>query len=390
MKRQTLLVRLALLLLASFACRAPTENTRIAPPPSESGDPAPPADWLAAYAGYVQTAMENDGIPGLALAVVQGDEIVLAVGYGLRDVAAQAPVTPETLFHIGSVHKSMTAMMIATLVDEGALGWDEPVVTFAPAFALSDPEATQAVTMRHLLSMRAGIPDDAEDDLDVWASVEEIFAVIREAPLLGMPGERFSYSNLSASAAGYLGVIASGEAGSDLHTGYAQLLQEHVLDPIGMTTATIYVSEARERADVARSYTLSRRGDPVLSASYDVDQDALAPAGSLKANVTEMALYVATQLNHGVAPNGSRVVSAENLTETWRPYLEDYAMGWDVQTHEGVTVISHTGAYDDFASVIGFLPELDVGFVILLNCEEAGEALVEDAPYVLVETLSRY
>jgi hypothetical protein len=81
------------------------------------------------------------------------------------------------------------------------------------------------------------------------------------------------------------------------------------------------------------------------------------------------------------------VVSEETLVETWRPYLEDYAMGWEVQTYEGVEMIFHTGAYDDFASVIGFLPELDVGFVILLNCEEAGEALIEDAPYVLVKTL---
>lgn len=355
-------------------------------PPDESGT-APETDWLVEYAGYVQESMRNDGVPGGALAVVQGDEIVLADGYGLRDVAADAPVTAETLFHIGSTHKSMTAMMIATLVDDGLLAWDEPVVDFTPEFALSDPLATQQVTMRHLLSMRGGIPDTAEDDLDEGATAEDVFATIRDAPLLGMPGEEFSYSNLSTSASGYVGVLAAGEEGEDLYAGYARLLRERVLDPIGMETATVYASKARKNSNISQSYVLSEQQTPLLSESYDNDGDALAPAGSLKANVTEMALYIATQLNRGVAPNGNRVVSAENLAETWQPYLEEYAMGWEVQEYEEVEMIIHTGAYDDFISVIGFMPEFRVGFVLLLNSEEAGENLVEDAPYVLVDLL---
>lgn len=375
MKRQCLGLLIALLAMTLFACDMQEEDEFV-----------PASDWVDAYVDYVQETMEDESIPGLALAIVQGDEIVLAEGYGLRDVNTNAPVTPDTLFHIGSVHKSMTAMMIASLVDDGIVDWDEPVVEFAPDFALSDPQATQAVTLRHLLNMSSGIPDDAEDDYDEWAGVDGVFATIRQAPLLDMPGEEFSYSNLSAASAGYLGVIAAGDGRGDLHAGYVRLLRERVLDPIGMRTATIYVSEARARANYAKSYYLSG-GEPVESESYDFDEDPLAPAGSLKANVTEMALYVATQLNRGVSPQGQRVVSEENLTETWRPYLEDYGMGWEAQTYKRVDLIMHTGAYDDFASVIGFVPEFEVGFVILLNCEQAGTDLTDDAPYVLVEKL---
>lgn len=377
MRRYWLSLPALFLVVSLFACRTQLEEIEV----------AQETDWLTEYVNYVQDTMDTDGIPGLALAVVQKDEIILAEGYGLRDLARNAPVTPETLFHIGSVHKSMTAMLIATLVDDGLLDWDEPVVNFAPGFALSDPLATQEVTIRHLLSMRGGIPDEAEEYLVEGATPEDVFEVIREVPLLGMPGERFSYSNLSASAGGYLGVLASGDEIKNLYTGYAGLLQERALDPIGMETATIYASQAQKNLNYSRSYVLSSQGVPVQSESYDFDGDALAPAGSLKANVIEMALYVATQLNRGVAPNGNRVVSAGNLEETWQPYLEDYGMGWEIQEYKGVEMIFHTGAYDNFASVIGFIPEFDVGFVILLNSEEMGENLIEDAPYVLVELL---
>ncbi len=379
MKRYCSFLPILFLLLVSLACNAAPVEVEI----------TPEADWLAEYARYVQDTMDADHIPGLALAVVRGDEIILAEGYGLRDVAQNMPVTTETLFHIGSTQKSMTAMMVATLVDDGLFDWDDPVVSFAPEFALSDARATQEVTIRHLLSMRGGIPDDAEYDLDEEPTPGDVFEVIGETPLLAMPGERFSYSNLSASAAGYLGVLVSGGEIKDLYEGYARLLQERVLDPIGMETATIYASEAQGNPNYAQSYVLSGNGSPILSESYDFDGDALAPSGSLKANVIEMALYVATQLQRGVAPNGNRVVSEENLSETWRPYLENYGMGWEIQESEGVEVIFHNGAYDDFASVLGFVPEFDVGFVILLNCEAAGDNLVYDAPYVLVELLAR-
>ncbi len=358
------------------------------PEPEKLGT-ARATDWLTEYVSYIQETMETDNIPGLALALVQGDEIILAEGYGLRDVASQSPVTAETLFHIGSTQKSMTAMLLATLADEGLLDWDEPIINFAPEFALSAARATEKVTLRQLLGMSSGIPDAAEDALPEESTPEDLFAVIRETSLLGMPGEEFSYSNLAAAASGYLGVLAADGESDNLYASYADLLQERVLDPIGMETATLYASVAQKNANHSQSYTLSRQGDPILSASYDFDGDILAPAGSLKANVTEMALYVATQLSRGVAPNGNRVVSAENLAKTWQPHLENYGLGWEIQEYHGSKLIFHTGAYDDFVSVIGFLPEFEVGFVILVNSEEAGENLVEAAPYVLVEKLGR-
>ena len=187
--------------------------------------------WPREFQDYVEETMQIDGIPGVALALVEGDEIILATGLGLRDVFKNLPVDTETLFHIGSTQKSMTAMMIAVLVDGGKIEWDAPIVSYVPSFSLSNPEARNSVTIRHLLSMRGGIPDDAESDISDGATPRDVFDLIGETDLLALPGEEFSYSNLSSSAAGYLGVLASGGSADNLYEGYADLLQITIFGP---------------------------------------------------------------------------------------------------------------------------------------------------------------
>ncbi len=343
--------------------------------------------WLSEFEKQILETMQQEHIPGLAMAVVDSQGIVFAEGYGLRNVETGAPVTPETLFHIGSTHKSMTAMLVAALVDDGWFDWDTPITTLVPGFSFSDELASQLVSMRHLLSMRAGIPDYAEDDLDFDAPAADVLMVASQTRLFADPGEAFEYSNLSASLAGYLGVLAAGGAEQSLYDGYAHLLEERILGPIGMNSATLSISEAQSSDNFSYSYSVSRSGKARRTDTYDIDGDPLAPAGSLKANVIEMGYYVSTQLNNGVAPNGNRVVSVKNLAETWVSYLENYAMGWENFIYNSINIITHTGAYDDFASVIGFMPDLDVGFVIFVNSEEAGYDLVEAVPYVLADLL---
>ena len=121
------------------------------------------------FVNWVEERQEEDNIPGVAIALVssQGEEIVLTQGFGHRDLENQLPVTPETLFHIGSTHKSMTAFLIATLVDEGIVDWDTSAIEIYPKFELAEANATENVTLRHLLSMRSGIPDQAEDEFDI-------------------------------------------------------------------------------------------------------------------------------------------------------------------------------------------------------------------------------
>jgi CubicO group peptidase (beta-lactamase class C family) len=215
-----------------------------------------------------------------------------------------------------------------------------------------------------------------------------VLPFLAEAELIGEPGEEFSYSNLSAAAAGYLAVLAVNPESSDLYADYADLLAERVLHPIGMNTAVVRASETEANPDYGRSCVLDENGHPQPADPEDWDDDPLAPAGSLKASAREMALFISTQLQQGVAPNGSRVVSAANLTETWRPHLESYGMGWETSHPQGVTLISHEGAFDNYLSVIGLLPEYNLGFVILANSEEAADEFIEEAPAFLVELVA--
>lgn len=379
---------LGLLLLGAWllliGCLPPSAVEQATAPQRSAGAAVPAAGraetpgWVTEFAAWLEGEIDAAEIPGAALGIVQAEGVVLNRGYGLRDVQRKLPATPETLFHIGSTHKSLNALLIATLVDEGVLAWDTPVVRFDPDFALSDPESTEAVSLRHLLSMTSGIPDEAEDDMPDEADAADVYAVAAAADLLGAPGEVFSYSNLSASLAGYTAVLATGGSRDALFDGYAGLLEARLLRPLGMTSSTIYASQARRNPNRSLSYYAGDDG-PEEAETEDADGDALAPSGSLKSNVVEMGHYLRTLLRGGIAPDGNRLVSAASLAELWRPQLEEYGLGWEIQAVAGGRLISHTGAYDEFVSVIALLPEAGYGFVLLVNSEEAGLELTEVA-----------
>jgi CubicO group peptidase (beta-lactamase class C family) len=336
------------------------------------------------FTRFIEERIQSDNIPGVAVAVVEGNHVVFIKGFGYRDLEAKLPVTSETLFHIGSNTKSMTALMVAAIVDENLANWDTPVIEYYSGFKLQDPITTKQVTFRHLLSMRAGIPADAENDLLESDVAKDIFDIIEYSEILGYPGNIFDYSNLSSTAAGYIAAIISGHTLDTIYDGYIQLLMEKILHPIGMTHAYVRVSEARKNDNYGKSYIMNNNVLEV-AISEDFDGDPLAPSGSLKASVSEMALYLSMLLNRGVAPNGNRVISSENLTETWKTYLENYGMGFEKKTYNGITIFGHEGSFDNYLSVFGISMDLNMGYIILTNCEDVSETLISDAPEYLVD-----
>lgn len=340
------------------------------------------AEQLAEFADFIEQVRLEYDIPGVAATIVHGNETIFAEGFGVRDAQGNKRVTPETLFHIGSTHKSLTAMLIATLVDDGLFDWDTPIVEIYPDFELSNPESTSQVTIRHLLSMSSGIPAEAEDKFDIETeNAEDIFTLLSKIPLSGKPGQQFIYSNVSASVAGYIGVLATGGEMGQLYDGYAQLLQERIFDPIGMKTATLSVEEAQANPNHSASHILDEDGYVISVESHDFTGDPLAPSGSIKASALDMAHYMSAQVNRGVALNGTRVVSEQNLTETWRPQIEDtesggnYGLGWGMQTQDGVEVIWHEGSYDNFSALLIFVPEANTGMTLLTNLDDPGNFL---------------
>ena len=337
-------------------------------------------DLLAEFEAYIVDAMERFNIPGAAVAVVQEDEIVYANGFGVRELGKDDSVTPETLMMIGSITKSMTTMLMATLVDDGLMDWDTPVVEVMPTFALADPELTQKITMRNLVCACSGVP---RRDLEFFLnsdelSAEDIVESLATFELFTDFGEAFQYSNQMVATGGYLAAAAAGAEYGSLYNGYVQAIQDRVFAPIGMTSATLSFDEVQASNNYGTPHSLNLDFEyyPV-PLRLEIFVTPVAPAGAVWSNVLDMGRYLITELNQGVAPDGTGVVSAQNLKLTWEPQVsitadDSYGLGWVVDEYKGSPKIWHGGRTIGFTAYLAFLPDQDLGIAILANAQGSG------------------
>jgi CubicO group peptidase (beta-lactamase class C family) len=332
-------------------------------------------DMLADLEAYIEDLMERFEMPGAAVAVVQNDEVVYANGFGVKDINSGEAVTSDTLFMIGSVTKSMTTMMMASLVDEGILDWDTPVVDILPTFALSNPDVTPDIRVRDLVNMSSGVQRyDVPMFLEALTPVP-LIEFLDEIPMNAEPGEQFNYSNQMVTAGGFVAALAAGaEYDDDLLDTYADLLQTRLFDPIGMGSTTLDFDAAIAADNVAAPHSGDLETNEIMTISPDFERFAIsvAPAGAVWSTVEDMAQYMRTQLNHGIAPNGARVVSEENLAVTQSPEIvlggpTSYGMGWLIDDYHGQQLIWHNGGTLGFSADISFMPDADLAVVVLAN-----------------------
>jgi CubicO group peptidase (beta-lactamase class C family) len=319
---------------------------------------------------------------GAAVALVDRGGVRSGRGFGLRDLATGAPVTPDTHFFVASTTKSMSSLLVATLVDDGALAWDQPVREVWPDFRAPTDELTNTLRVRDLLGMDTGIGEppalSAFHQGDVTAG--ELVRSVAALPVTNPPGATYFYNNTVYAAGGYLPALIQGASVDDLETSYVRLMEERVYRPAGMSTARITDDPRPFVTDYATGYgpdfmqgTAAQPYAPV--GSY-------APVGGTLASLTDMAAYVTMQLNEGVSGSGGRVVSAANLAECWVPHIDlptspeldpdlvtaGYGMGWIGQTYrDGRRLVWHNGGIDGFSTFIGFFPDDDLGLVVLTN-----------------------
>ena len=309
-------------------------------------------------------------IPGMAIAVVQDDEVILVRGFGLADLENETPVTPETIFAIGSITKSFTATLVGMLVDEGEMGWDDPVTEHIPYFTLnvdSDDENAE-VTIRDMLSHRTGFTQMGllfASGLFASGMVpreEVLLAATRAEPWVGLR-EKYYYNNVMYTAAG---VAAGNAAGTD----WDALVAERIFEPLGMSSSNTSVSELQSDPHLSLGY----RWDKDLKVHkhqpmWDVDH--IGPAGAINSNVLDMAQWLRFQLGHG-AYNGDRLLSETQHKETWTSQIEmgggnHYGLGWGLREWRGQPIIQHGGRADGFRSQMALWPESNLGFVLLTN-----------------------
>lgn len=347
-----------------------TDLTKVEPKPLTP-------ERLAELDAYIADALKASKVPGAAVAIVQDGKVVHLKGFGVRELGKPDPITPDTPMMVGSTGKTMTTMMMATLVDDQKMQWDTPAIRILPDFAVADPELSQKITMRNLVCACTGVPRrDFELIFNArHLTAEDVVASLRGFQFFTKFGEAFQYSNQMVGSGGYIAAVAGSGTSNDLYAEYVSQMQERIFDPIGMSHTTFSFERIKAAGDYATPHGLNLEHEvQVIPLSTEELLVPIAPAGASWSTASDMARYLITQINQGVNPDGKRVVSPENLQVTWEPQVQvsadtSYGLGWFVDKYKGLPLLHHGGNTLGFTTDLAFLPTAKLGIVVIANAQ---------------------
>lgn len=323
---------------------------------------------------YVTKAMADWKIPGLSIAIVRNDSVLYAKGFGVLKAGSTTPVNEQTLFEIGSTSKAFTATLVAMLVGDGKMRFDDRVTEYLPGFKLADPVANAEVTIRDAMTHRSGIGRGELAWLGAGISREEVLRRVRflkpESPFRS----RYSYQNMMFLAAGEAAGKAAGSS-------WDALIRQRIFEPLGMSV-TITSSTGMTNRNVGAPHGMVR--DSVYAKPHG-NLDNIAPAGSILSSAQDMAQWLRFQLADGVY-NGKRLVSSAAFRQTHTPQIltgggggaapldsiglevfSAYGMGWSITGYRRQLVWQHGGGTDGSSAQVAMLPEQKFGVVVLSN-----------------------
>ncbi len=337
--------------------------TRAESPANES------ARRLAGFEAVVEKIRTDFKTPGIGLAIVKGDEVVLLKGFGERDREKKLPVTPQTVFAIGSSTKAFTTFVMAQLVAEGRLSWDVPVRTYLPEFELKDRFASERMTPMDLVTHRSGLP--RHDLLWYGAGLTRKETVARLRYL--EPNEdlraKFQYNNAMFLTAGYLVEKLTGRT-------WEENVSERIFHPLGMKTASFSVADVQKGTDFALPYE-ERDGKVEPIAFREIAN--VGPAGSINASPGELVAWLRVHLADGKL-GAKEILPASALKELHVPRMATgarqtepevvpggYAAGWFTDIYRGFQRVHHGGNIDGFSALVALVPQERIGIVVLVN-----------------------
>jgi len=342
-----------------------------------SGKQAHPLDAarIAVLKDFILDVMRQFAIPGVGISLIDGGKVVFEGGLGVKMLGKPEPVDADTLFIAASNTKAMTTLLLAELVDEKKLRWDQPVTEVYPTFRLGNAETTRQVLVQHLMCACTGMPRQDLEWLFNYATATPASSLASLAAMQPTSrfGEAYQYSNVMAGAAGYVGASVV-NPGQELGAAYDAAMRSKVFGPLGMTRTTFDFATAMSGNfasphgdDVDGKTTLAR-----MDNNYSVVP--LRPAGGMWTSARDLSKYLQMELALGTLPDGNRLVSRESLRERRRPHVrmgedETYGMGLVVDTRYGIPVVHHGGGMFGYKSDMIFLPDHGVGAVVLTNSD---------------------
>ncbi len=332
-----------------------------------------PRDLPAEFDAYVTQAVKDWKAVGLAVTVVKDGKIVFGRGYGLRELGKPEVVDTNTLFSIGSTTKAITSAAMGMLVDEGKVRWDDPVTKYLPGFQLADPFLTHEVTVRDLLTHRAGLASGDVLWYETDVAPEEILRRARFIPIGYSLRSGFIYQNVMYAVAGAVIKAASGMPWEDF-------IRTRVFQPLGMAGSVPTLADTRTKPNVASPHYLVNDTTVVIQ---NASVDPVASAGSIWSSVADMGKWARFIIDSGRV-NGTRLLKPGTWAELFKPqsilpepeyptarlvkpHWSTYGLGWFQQDYAGRSMQFHTGSIDGMVAIIGIIPDERIGVYVLGN-----------------------
>lgn len=347
--------------------------------PVDTISPGNVGNAISATERYLNCLQAATGSPGLAMAVVYKDQVLLLKGYGARKAGDPGRVDEDTIFELASFSKPISSTIVASLVGTGDVSWMDKVVDLDPSFALSDPTVTKEVTVRDLFSHRSGLPDHVGDSLEeLGYTRSEILERLRYVPLTGTFRKTYAYTNFGLTEGAIAPALKVGRRWEDL-------AEERLFQRLGMSRSSYRFSDYQDALNKAALHVYEN-GTAVNR--YVRDADAEAPAGGVSSSVKDLAQWLRLQLGEGTW-NGEQIVQWLALEQTHLPLICTkftdrlnvcdpnagyYGLGWDVSFDEkGKKTLSHSGAFLLGASTtVRMIPADQIGVIVLSNTQPLG------------------
>ncbi len=311
--------------------------------------------------------MRELNVPGMAVAVVQGDQVTLLEGFGIRDPQTNAPVTPNTVFFLADSTKSIVAMAVAKLADDGRIDLDAPVQKYLPSFELANLDVSATITVRDLLAQRWEIDSFSikfGESFTGEMDDERFYRLLREV----RPRMRFTRGPVPYTTLGRMIKAVSGMSWQDY-------VKKHILAPAGMNNTFCRASEMYAQPEVAMPIEEVNGFWRVLG-SRKTDRTMHAGAG-IASSVSDMARWLRLNMNDGQI-DGRRILSEKRIHEMHTSQVgvrrrifefdgRGYGLGWYIADYQGKMLVHHVGLFPGYRVHCSFMPEEKIGVVALVN-----------------------
>jgi len=341
------------------------------------------------FSNNVAKQLKQKSIPGGAYVIVKNNKIAALETFGYTDKAKSLPINKNTVFRLASVSKTFAATLTTMLAQEKQLNLSDPITKYVPKFSLAKNGAAEKIQLKHLLSHSSGLMPNAYDNLlhENWSMDKIIGRFDRVSPICE-PAKCYGYQNIA------YGLLEPAIEASQTKS-YSTLLQDRVFSPLNMTNASVGINDFLQEKNTAKPHILRKRintgkkdskGKEIKkylwrTVKVSPDYYKVAPAAGVNASITDLAKWLIANLGHKpqiLSPTLLAEITTPRIRtkkdtrrKYWRKYLTDahYGYGWRIYQFDGFPIIYHSGWVAGFRADIGYSPDLDIGFAILINAE---------------------